>query len=114
MNIKPNLDRKENYKDSGEFISDKELRKEFTQLKKMEEYDWLNKVSNNVTKQAVKDACNAYKQFFKGLANFPKLKSRKHTIPSFYAHNMQLKLPASDARVGKMRRLNLFNTKVYL
>ena len=104
---------KENYKDSGKFISDKELRKEFTQLKKMEEYDWLNKVSNNVTKQAVKDACNAYKRFFKGLANFPKLKSRKHTIPSFYAHNMQLKLPASDARVGKMRRLNLFNTKAY-
>jgi putative transposase len=50
----------------------------------MEEYDWLNKVSNNVTKQAAKDACNAYKRFFKGLANFPKFKSRKHTAPSFY------------------------------
>ncbi len=49
---------KENYKDSGEFISEGKLQKEFTQLKKMEEYDWLNKVSNNVTKQAVKDACN--------------------------------------------------------
>ena len=56
---------KENYKDSGKFISDGKLQKEFTQLKKMEEYDWLNKVSNNVTKQAAKDAYNIYKRFFK-------------------------------------------------
>ena len=75
---------KENYKDSGKFISDGELRKEFTQLKKMDKYEWLNRISNNVTKQAIKDACNAYKRFFKGLANFPKFKSRKHTTPSFY------------------------------
>ena len=50
----------ENYKNGGKFISDGELRKEFTQLKKTEEYAWLNNISNNVTKQAIKDACEAY------------------------------------------------------
>ena len=40
---------KENYKAHGKFISDGELRKEFTQLKKMEQYEWLNLISNNVT-----------------------------------------------------------------
>ncbi|WP_455542563.1 hypothetical protein [Intestinibacter sp.] len=58
----------ENYKNGGKFISDNTLRKEVTQLKKTE-LVWLNEVSNNATKQAVKDACNAYKRFFKGLSD---------------------------------------------
>ena len=57
----------ENYKNGGKFISDGDLRKEFTQLKKTSEHAWLNNVSNNVTKQAIKDACEAYKNFFKGI-----------------------------------------------
>ena len=36
-----------NYKNGGKFISDSDLRKEFTQLKKTDEYAWLNNVSNN-------------------------------------------------------------------
>ena len=54
----------ENYKNGGKFLSDCELRKEFTQLKKQKEYKWLYFISNNVTKQAIKDACIAYKMFF--------------------------------------------------
>lgn len=80
----------ENYKNGGKFISDGELRKEFTQLKKTEEYAWLNSISNNVTKQAIKDACGAYKKFFKGLSKFPKFKSRKHTTPSFYQDTVKI------------------------
>ena len=34
----------ENYKNGGKFISDCELRKEFTQLKKIQEYAWLNDI----------------------------------------------------------------------
>ena len=50
----------ENYKNGGKFIPDGELRKELTRLKKTEEYSWLQDVSNNVAKQSVKDACDAY------------------------------------------------------
>ena len=74
----------ENDKQKNKFLSDNELRKEFTQLKKLPEYRWLNEVSNNVTKQAIKDACNAYKKFFKGQCKYPKFKSKKHSTPSFY------------------------------
>ena len=49
----------ENFKDGGSFLSDGALRKEFTQFKKTEEGNWLNGISNNVTKQAIKDCCNA-------------------------------------------------------
>ncbi len=74
----------ENYKNGSKFIKDGDLRKEFTQLKKQEQYKWLNSISNNVTKQAIKDCCEAYKKFFKKLAEKPKFKSKKHSPPKFY------------------------------
>ena len=90
---------KENYKNDGKFLSDGELRKEFTQLKKTDEYSWLNEISNNVTKQAIKDACNAYKRFFKGYSKFPKFKSRKFSIPSFYQDNVKIKFTNTHVKV---------------
>ena len=68
---------KENYEKGGRFLSDSELRKEFTKLRHSNEYAWLLNISNNVTKQAVKDACTAYKNFFKGLQKFPRFKSKR-------------------------------------
>ena len=66
---------KDNYEKGGKFISDSELRKEFTRLRNSAEYAWLQNVSNNVTKQAIKDACIAYKNFFKSLQKHPRFKS---------------------------------------
>ena len=80
----------ENYKNGGKFISDNDLRKEFTQLKKLDEFKWLNNVSNNVTKQAIKDCCMSFKRFFKGQAKYPKFKSRKHDEPKFYQDNIKI------------------------
>lgn len=90
---------KENYNNGGKFISDKELRKELTQLKKTDDYSWLNEISNNVTKQAIKDACDAYKRFFKGTSKCPKFKSRKHSIPSFYQDNMKIQFTENFVKV---------------
>lgn len=89
----------ENYKNSGKFIYDCELRKEFTQLKKQEEYKWLYSISNNVTKQAIKDACMAYKRFFKGQAKFPRFKSKKFDKPSFYVDNVKIKFTKSHVKL---------------
>lgn len=74
----------ENYKNSGKFINDGTLRKEFTQLKKQEDFKWLSEVNNNVTKQAIKDLCKAYKAFFKGNNRYPNYKSKKKSKQSFY------------------------------
>ena len=89
----------ENYKQGNKFLSDMDLRKEFTQLKKLQEYKWLNEVSNNVTKQAIKDACSAYKNFFKGQSKFPKFKSRKHSTPSFYQDNVKIQFTDTHVKV---------------
>ena len=62
---------KENYFNGGKFMSDSILRKEFTQLKKTEEYKWLYSISNNVTKQAIKG-------FLKDILNFLSLKVKRN------------------------------------
>ncbi|WP_278468235.1 RNA-guided endonuclease InsQ/TnpB family protein [Veillonella parvula] len=89
----------ENYKNGGKFISDNELRKEFTQLKKTKEFAWLNSISNNVTKQAIKDACDSYKRFFKGQSKFPRFKSKKKNRPSFYQDNIKIKFSETHVKL---------------
>ena len=89
----------EKYKNGGKFLSDVDLRKEFTKMKQTQEYDWLNDISNNVTKQAIKDACDAYKKFFKGLAKFPKFKSRKKTPPSFYQDSIKIQFSETHVKI---------------
>lgn len=89
----------ENYKQGNKFLTDNELRKEFTQLKKQEEYKWLNEVSNNVTKQAIKDACNAYKRFLKGYCKCPKFKSKRYSTPSFYQDNVTIRFTDTHVKV---------------
>ena len=89
----------ENYKQGNKFLSDNELRKEFTQLKKQENYKWLNKISNNVTKQAIKDACNSYKRFFNGQSRYPKFKSKKHSKQSFYQDNIKIKFTNTHVKI---------------
>ena len=96
----------ENYKNGGKFISDNDLRKEITQLKKTD-LQWLSEVSNNVAKQAVKDACDSYKRFFKGLADKPRFKSRKKSKPSFYNDNCKLKVEDKSVLIEKVGWINI-------
>ncbi|GAA0125886.1 RNA-guided endonuclease TnpB family protein [Clostridium sp. CTA-19] len=91
----------ENYKNGGKFISDNVLRKEITILKKTE-LNWLNEVSNNVAKQAVKDACDAYKRFFNGLSDKPRFKSRRKCKPSFYNDTSKLKIKDNIVLIEKV------------
>ena len=89
----------ENYNQGNKFLTDNELRKEFTQLKKLPEYNWLNEVSNNVTKQAIKDACDSYNRFFKGQCKYPKFKSKKHSTPSFYQDTVKIRFTDTHVKV---------------
>ncbi|MBF8984829.1 transposase [Lutibacter sp. B2] len=91
----------ENYKNGGKFIKDGDLRKEITILKK-DELLWLNEVSNNVAKQAVKDGCIAYKRYFKSYSDKPKFKSRRKAKPSFYNDNMKLKVKTKMVLIEKV------------
>ena len=89
----------QNYSEGGKFLSDCELRKRFTQLKHEEKYKWLYTISNNVCKQAIKDAVEAYRKFFKGQAGFPKFKSRRHSEPKFYVDPVKIKFTETHVKL---------------
>lgn len=88
----------ENHNCGNKFLSDNELRKEFTQLKH-QKHNWLKNVSNNVTKQAIKDACNTYKRFFNGQCRYPKFKSKKRSTPSFYQDTGKIQFTDTHVKV---------------
>lgn len=92
----------ENYKNGGKLIKDKDLRKELTQLKKTDALKWLNDYSNNITKQAVKDACEAYYKFFKKLSGKPKFKTRKKSPPKFYQDTEKIRFKDEKVRLEKI------------
>ena len=84
-------------------MSNNDLRKEITQTKEKQfDFKWLSDVSNNVAKQAVKDACDAYKKFFKGQSDFPKFKSRKKSKASFYNDTAKLKVKRNLVLIEKV------------
>ena len=92
----------ENYKNGGSFLSDNDLRKQFTKLKMVEEYKWLNDYSNNIAKQSIKDACLAYKRFFKGQSSFPKFKSKRKSKPSFYVDTDKIQFTDTHVKLEKL------------
>lgn len=92
----------DNYKRNGKFTNNGILRKELTKIKQTEEYAWLYDASNNITKQAIKDLCVAYKRFFKGLADKPRFKSRKRSKPAFYNDNIKLKVRNNFVLIEKV------------
>ena len=91
-----------NYELGNKFISDYDLRKIFTVLKSEKEYQWLNDYSNNIPKQAIKDAVKAYLNFFKGLADYPKFKSRRKSKPSFYADTSKISFTSTHVKLEKL------------
>ena len=90
---------KRNHESGEKFISDYELRRRFTEFKNEPNNQWLYTISNNVCKQAIKDAIIAYQKFFKGLVQAPKYKSRKHSKPSFYVDPVKIKFTATHVKL---------------
>lgn len=93
---------KQSYESDGKFISDKDVRKRLTQLKTTDEYCWLNNYSNNIAKQSVKDACNAYRNFFDGLCKYPRFKSKKSSHQSFYVDTAKIKITETHVKLEKL------------
>lgn len=76
--------KKEVYECDSKSISEGDIRKEITQLKKTDEFKWLNEVSAQITTDSVKSLDGAFKNFFSKRARFPKFKSKRNSRQSFY------------------------------
>lgn len=87
------------YETGEKFISGNDLRKQFTVLRNSAEYSWLSTISNNVTKQAIKDCVDAYTKFFKKQARRPRFKSRRHGDSSFYQDTDKIRITSTHVKL---------------
>ena len=97
----------ENYKNGGKFLSDCDIRKIITKRKK-EDLCWLYYYSCDIVKQAVKDACNAYKLFFKGYKRKPRFKNKKHSKLSFFIDGWKLKIQNGYIKFSYCTKIKLY------
>ena len=87
------------YEAGEKFISNFDLRKEFTVLRNSAEYAWLRTISNNVTKQAIKDCVDAYQRFFKKQSGRPRFKSKRRGDFSFYQDTDKIQITATHVKL---------------
>ena len=66
------------------------IRKEFTQLKKQDEFKWLNEVSNTTMVESMRNLDSAFKRFFKKIGGYPKFKTKRKSRQSFYVRHNNL------------------------
>ena len=96
-----------NYKNGGKFLSDCDIRKIIT-VRKKDDLAWLYEYDCEIVKQAVKDACKAYKKFFNKQAKKPKFKSAKLTKPSFYTDGWKLKVENGYIKIPFCTKIKLY------
>lgn len=75
-------ERKKEYETNKNTINYYDNARELTNLKKQEEYSWLNEINSQSLQDSLKNLETAYKNFFRFKKGFPRFKS-KHTKNSF-------------------------------
>ena len=102
--------------ENGDKVNFLFLKKEFNQVK-YRLYPWLGDVTKCVVETACTDIQRAFANFYRRLKEndrrfgkdfgFPKHKTRKRTVPSFYLSNDQFKLDGHRLRVPKLGWVNM-------
>jgi len=92
------------------------VRTEFNNIvKKDSNYVWLKEVSAQVTQYAFEDLKDAYNNFFKGLSEQPKFKTRKKSKKSFYVRYDAIKFidgTVNIEKIGKVKYKTNYNIPI--
>ena len=81
------------------------IKKEFTKLKKEDEYQWLNEVSNTTMVECMRNLDKAFKSFFKKKSSYPKFKSKKKSSQSFYVRYEHLYFKNDTCNIEKIGKV---------
>lgn len=82
-----------------------DIRKEFTQLKKQEDFRWLNNVSNTTMVESMRNLDKAFKSFFKKIGSYPKFKSKRKSRQSFYVRYDNLYFKENVCNIEKIGKV---------
>lgn len=82
-----------------------DVRKEFTQLKKQDDFKWLNEVSNTTMVESMRSLDKAFKSFFKKIGKYPKFKSKRKLRQSFYVRYDRLHFKNNICNIEKIGKV---------
>lgn len=74
-------------------------------VKKDESYKWLYEVSGQITAQAFRDLSIAFKNFFNGKSDYPKFKTKRKSIKSFYVRHDAIKFEDGKVNIEKIGKV---------
>ena len=98
--------RKSKYEKEGISISYKDTNQMLTNLKKDENFKFLNEVDSIALQQSLRDLDKAFKNFFKSGFGYPKFKSKKEHFKSYRTQNVNNNICVSlDGRYIKLPKL---------
>lgn len=86
------------------------IRNKISELKKTDEYAWLNKYNNDTITSIVKDVINAYKKFFKGQNRHPRFKKKKNYHKQFPIRGDRLSIEKDRVRISSIGYVSCYNT----
>jgi putative transposase len=109
------LERKINsYKEKGKSEGGFSLMKEIVDLKKTDEYAWLNNVPKSIPRVSLKQLDKSYLNFFQRAKSdekkkgFPKFKSKKHSKMSFHLEPDSIAVKDNHVRIPKLGWLKMY------
>lgn len=98
---------KERREQGEKFVNAMGMSKYLTALKKDGEHNWLKEVDSVALVGAYIDACNSFKNFFKGCKKgqkigYPKFKSKKYSTPSFMPKYQTIRFNENQVKLPKI------------
>lgn len=102
------------YKDNGQKVTYLDLAKRLTSLKKEEEYLWLNECSNEALQQSLRSLDNAFTQFFRKKAKYPKFKSKKNHHDSVkFINSVHFDFEKWNVKLPKLGKIKLCKNRTF-
>lgn len=91
--------------EQGEKYNISNVSKEFTQLKKNEEFKWLNEISSMSMIASIRNLDKAFKSFFKKIGKYPKFKTKRKSKQSFYVRHDSLYFEGNICNIEKIGKV---------
>lgn len=104
----------EAYQDDKKSLTYHDLCKKLTDLKKQEEYTWLNEVSNECLQQSIRNLDQAFTRFFREKKGFPKFKSKRGSRKSFKnILNVHIDFDNNRIKLPKLGWVRFYSNQVF-
>ena len=95
----------ENYKNGGKFIGQFNMGKRVTELKRQEEYKWLNELSSASLGIICKDVEETYKMFFNKTIPYPRFKKKKQHKDKYPVRSERFYFKKDFAHIEKLGKM---------